>query len=109
MPLVGPSPWSWPKAYPASLCRETKCPGRRVEVMAHLGGDADIASLAALLADQGRARILLALGDGRALAASRLVWPPPRPACTWPSSLTPTCYRSRPTAATATTGSPGHR
>jgi DNA-binding transcriptional ArsR family regulator len=40
--------------------------------MAHLGGDADIASLAALLADQGRARVLLALGDGRALAASTL-------------------------------------
>jgi len=35
-------------------------------------GDADIAALAALLADRARARILLALGDGRALPASIL-------------------------------------
>jgi DNA-binding transcriptional ArsR family regulator len=35
-------------------------------------GDADIASVGALIADQGRARILLALGDGRALPASVL-------------------------------------
>jgi DNA-binding transcriptional ArsR family regulator len=35
-------------------------------------GDADIASIGALIADQGRARILLALGDGRALPASVL-------------------------------------
>ncbi len=37
-----------------------------------MDGDTDIATLAALLADPGRARILLALGDGRALAASVL-------------------------------------
>lgn len=35
-------------------------------------GDADIASVGALVADPGRARILLALGDGRALPASVL-------------------------------------
>lgn len=35
-------------------------------------GDADIASIGALVADPGRARILLALGDGRALPASVL-------------------------------------
>jgi DNA-binding transcriptional ArsR family regulator len=35
-------------------------------------GDADIASIAALVADPGRAKILLALGDGRALPASVL-------------------------------------
>ena len=35
-------------------------------------GDADIASVGALFADPGRARILLALGDGRALPASVL-------------------------------------
>jgi DNA-binding transcriptional ArsR family regulator len=35
-------------------------------------GDADIASIGALVADRGRARILLALGDGRALPASVL-------------------------------------
>ncbi|MGH3426822.1 MAG: ArsR/SmtB family transcription factor [Terriglobales bacterium] len=35
-------------------------------------GDADIAGIAELVADPGRARILLALGDGRALAASTL-------------------------------------
>jgi DNA-binding transcriptional ArsR family regulator len=35
-------------------------------------GDADIASVGALVADGGRARILLALGDGRALPASML-------------------------------------
>src|ERR1700747_3709619 len=35
-------------------------------------GDADIASIGALVADPGRARILLVLGDGRALPASVL-------------------------------------
>ena len=35
-------------------------------------GDADIASIGALIADPGRARILLALGDGRALPATVL-------------------------------------
>jgi DNA-binding transcriptional ArsR family regulator len=35
-------------------------------------GDADIASIGALVADPGRARILLALGDGRALPATVL-------------------------------------
>jgi DNA-binding transcriptional ArsR family regulator len=37
-----------------------------------MAGDADIAKIAALVADPARARILLALGDGRALAASVL-------------------------------------
>jgi len=35
-------------------------------------GDADIASIAAVLADPGRCRVLAALGDGRALPASML-------------------------------------
>src|SRR4051812_50123404 len=35
-------------------------------------GDTDIAALAAVLADPGRARMLAALGDGRALPASVL-------------------------------------
>src|SRR6478672_7222367 len=35
-------------------------------------GDADIATVAALMADPARARILMALGDGRALPASVL-------------------------------------
>jgi DNA-binding transcriptional ArsR family regulator len=35
-------------------------------------GDADLAALGAVLGDRARARILLALGDGRALAASVL-------------------------------------
>jgi DNA-binding transcriptional ArsR family regulator len=35
-------------------------------------GDTDIAAVAAVLADPGRARMLLALGDGRALAATTL-------------------------------------
>jgi DNA-binding transcriptional ArsR family regulator len=35
-------------------------------------GDADIAALGALIGDRSRARVLLALGDGRALAASVL-------------------------------------
>src|ERR1700744_5602348 len=35
-------------------------------------GDSDIAAIGALVADRGRCRILLALGDGRALPASRL-------------------------------------
>jgi DNA-binding transcriptional ArsR family regulator len=36
------------------------------------GGEADISSVAALLADPGRARVLMALADGRALPASVL-------------------------------------
>jgi DNA-binding transcriptional ArsR family regulator len=36
------------------------------------GGDTDIAAIGSLVADRGRCRILLALGDGRALPASRL-------------------------------------
>jgi DNA-binding transcriptional ArsR family regulator len=36
------------------------------------GGDVDIASVGALVADPGRCRMLLALDDGRALPASRL-------------------------------------
>ena len=45
-------------------------------------GDADIASLAALLSDRARARILGALGDGRALPASLLA----AEACVSPST-----------------------
>jgi DNA-binding transcriptional ArsR family regulator len=37
-----------------------------------MAGDADIATIAALVGDRARARILAALGDGRALAASVL-------------------------------------
>jgi DNA-binding transcriptional ArsR family regulator len=37
-----------------------------------VGGDADIAAVATLLADPGRARVLLALADGRALPAGTL-------------------------------------
>jgi DNA-binding transcriptional ArsR family regulator len=36
------------------------------------GGDVDLASVGALVADPGRCQILLALGDGRGLPASRL-------------------------------------
>lgn len=38
----------------------------------HMDGDVDIATVAALVADPGRARMLLALGDGRRLPASVL-------------------------------------
>ena len=40
--------------------------------MGQIPGDTDIAAVAAVLADPGRARMLLALGDGRALAATTL-------------------------------------
>ena len=40
--------------------------------LGRINGDADIAQLAGVIADPRRARILLALGDGRALAASVL-------------------------------------
>jgi DNA-binding transcriptional ArsR family regulator len=40
--------------------------------MSPITGDADIAKVAALMADPARARILMALGDNRALAASVL-------------------------------------
>jgi DNA-binding transcriptional ArsR family regulator len=41
-------------------------------VTSPLTGDTDISSVSGALADPGRARMLLALGDGRALAASTL-------------------------------------
>ena len=40
--------------------------------MGHVQGDADIAKVGSLFADPARARILMALGDGRALPASVL-------------------------------------
>src|SRR6201994_4869640 len=40
--------------------------------MSQVAGDSDIAAVGALVADRGRCRILLALGDGRALPASWL-------------------------------------
>jgi DNA-binding transcriptional ArsR family regulator len=40
--------------------------------MPQLEGDADVAKVAGLLADQARSRILMTLGDGRALPASLL-------------------------------------
>jgi hypothetical protein len=46
-----------------------KHPRSSLDVVA---GDADIARTAALLGDRTRARIVAALGDGRALAASVL-------------------------------------
>jgi DNA-binding transcriptional ArsR family regulator len=49
--------------------RETKYADATVCVV---DGDADIATIGALVADPGRARILLALGDGRALPATVL-------------------------------------
>ena len=44
-----------------------RCPGERAA-----GGDADLASVGALVADPGRCAVLLALDDGRALPAGRL-------------------------------------
>jgi DNA-binding transcriptional ArsR family regulator len=43
-----------------------------VVAVSTVDGDTDIAAVAGLLADRGRCRILLALGDGRALPASVL-------------------------------------
>src|SRR5581483_10301280 len=54
---------------PLTFRSETKCHRATLSVM---HGDADIASIGALVADRGRARILLALGDGRTLPASVL-------------------------------------
>jgi DNA-binding transcriptional ArsR family regulator len=45
---------------------------RHHRIVHNLDGDADIAALGAVLAEPARARILLAQGDGRALAASAL-------------------------------------
>src|SRR3954447_26605671 len=55
-----------------SLGAERFGPGRSVGGLrwCHVPGDADIAVIGALLADGRRARILMALGDGRALPAS---------------------------------------
>src|SRR3954468_16772466 len=57
-----------------SLGAERFGPGRSVGGLrwCHVPGDADIAVIGALLADGRRARILMALGDGRALPASVL-------------------------------------
>jgi DNA-binding transcriptional ArsR family regulator len=46
--------------------------GRAVSPHGVPGGDADIARIAALFADRSRARVLMALGDGRRLPASVL-------------------------------------
>jgi DNA-binding transcriptional ArsR family regulator len=50
----------------------TRTPAERTPARTTRAGDADIASVGALVADPGRCRILLALDDGRALPASRL-------------------------------------
>ena len=39
---------------------------------AHISGDADLAALGSVLGERARARMLLALGDGRALPAGVL-------------------------------------
>src|SRR3954463_11858350 len=54
-----------------SLGAERFGPGRSAGGLpwCHVPGDADIAVIGALLADARRARILMALGDGRALPA----------------------------------------
>ena len=74
------------------------------------GGDADLAAVGALVADPGRCRILLALGDGRALPASRLAdeagVTPATASSHLRSSPRVACWPSRQMAATATTGSP---
>src|SRR5204863_3788736 len=54
---------------PETLRLRSKHAGATVLAM---DGDADIAAIGALVADPARARILLALGDGRALPASVL-------------------------------------
>jgi DNA-binding transcriptional ArsR family regulator len=55
-----------------SLRLGTKCRPRRVGGVGPIPGDTDIAAVAAVLADQSRAKMVLALGDGRALAATTL-------------------------------------
>jgi hypothetical protein len=75
-------------------------------------GEADIAGAAALLADPTRARVLVALSDGRALPASVLAAEAgvtPQAARNWPACWTPACWRWSAPAATATTGSPRRR
>src|SRR5947208_2121840 len=52
-----------------ALRRAPKRPGRRLTGMP---GDADLAALGSVIGDRSRARILLALGDGRALPATVL-------------------------------------
>src|SRR4051794_18515526 len=50
-----------------------RCPSKRPgPTVPAMTGDADLAAVASLLADRGRARMLLALDDGRALAATVL-------------------------------------
>jgi DNA-binding transcriptional ArsR family regulator len=54
------------------VARTATAPPARAASPPALRGDADVAALAAVLAEPARARMLLALGDGRALAASVL-------------------------------------
>jgi DNA-binding transcriptional ArsR family regulator len=56
----------------ASIIDETWLRHHLGEMAVELLGDADLAALGAVLAEPARARILLALGDGRALPASVL-------------------------------------
>ena len=60
------------KCWSRSLRLEAKCGARRLDRVGDHPGDADVAALAAVLADPGRAKMVMALGDGRALAASTL-------------------------------------
>src|SRR3954453_18714535 len=52
-----------------TLRSTTKC---RAASLKSMTGDADLAALGSVLGDRARARMLLALGDGPALAASML-------------------------------------
>ena len=76
-------------------------------------GDADLAAVGSLLADPARCKVLLALDDGRALPASVLAEEAGVSRSTASSHLGKLTdagmLRSRRTAGTATTGSPGPR
>ncbi len=89
-------------------------PKRYATTVRRMPGDADIAATGALLGDRARARIVAALGDGRALPASVLASEagvaastasehlaklvarrPPRRRAPWPASLLPPGRRRR--------------
>jgi DNA-binding transcriptional ArsR family regulator len=78
-----------------------------------MNGDADLAALGSVLGERARARMLLALGDGRALPAGVLASEAGVAASTASQHLGRLvdrgCSLSCPRAATATTGSPARR
>src|SRR4051794_7514886 len=69
-PSVGAKRFGFGRSVPTATVRPG--PNRSGASLVGMAGDTDIAALGSVLSDERRTRILLALGDGRALSASVL-------------------------------------